>query len=124
MAGELILIVEDNATNMKLARDLLQVKGYRTLKAASAERGLELARQHTPDLILMDIQLPCLDGVGALQQLRADPATAALRVAAFTASAMSTDRARILTAGFDGYITKPINVREFLEAVRALCERT
>ncbi len=123
MASELILIVEDNEQNMKLARDLLQVKGYRTLEADTAERGLELARERTPDLILMDIQLPGMDGVSALRQLKAEPATAAIPVAAFTASAMKDDRERIVDAGFDGYLTKPINIREFLATVRALCDR-
>jgi two-component system cell cycle response regulator DivK len=123
MAGELILIVEDNEQNMKLVRDLLQVKGYRTLEAGTAERGLELARAHAPDLVLMDIQLPGMDGVSALRALRSEPATASVLVAAFTASAMKSDRERIVSAGFDAYLSKPIEVREFLASVRALCER-
>src|SRR5438105_15953657 len=88
MAGELILIVEDNEVNMKLARDVLQFKGYRTLEAGTGEEGVELARQHQPDLVLMDIQLPGIDGVMACQQLRADPSTQALKVVALTAFAM------------------------------------
>lgn len=123
MANELILIIEDNEQNMKLARDLLQVKGYRTLEAYTAERGVELAREHHPHLILMDVQLPGMDGVDAVRQLKSDPDTASILVSAFTASAMKTDRERIATAGFDAYLTKPIIVREFLEQVRALCDR-
>jgi len=123
MANELILIVEDNEQNMKLARDLLQVKGYRTLEAGTAERGIELAREQHPNLVLMDVQLPGMDGVTALKQLKADPSTSAILVAAFTASAMKSDRERIDRAGFDAYITKPIIVREFLEKIQALCER-
>ncbi len=122
MAGELILIVEDDELNLKLARDTLQVKGYRTLEANAARRGIELARQHQPDLILMDIQLPGMDGVTALKQLKADPFTAAITVAAFTASVMRDDCDRITHAGFDAYVTKPIVVREFLETIRGLCD--
>jgi CheY-like chemotaxis protein len=123
MSDKLILIVEDNEQNMKLARDLLQVKGYRTLEAGTAERGIELAREQKPNLILMDVQLPGMDGVTALKQLKADPETSAILVAAFTASAMKSDRERIDSAGFDAYITKPIIVREFVEKIQALCER-
>jgi two-component system cell cycle response regulator DivK len=123
MANELILIVEDNEQNMKLARDLLQAKGYRTLEAGTAERGLELAREHKPNLILMDIQLPGMDGVAAIKQLRADAATATIVIAAFTASAMQSDRERIVSAGFDAYVTKPIVIREFVDTIRALCDR-
>ena len=123
MANELILIVEDNEQNMKLARDLLQVKGYRILEANTAELGIELARAHLPNLILMDIQLPKMDGVTALKQLRADPATASLVIAAFTASAMKDDRDRIVGAGFNAYVTKPIIVKEFVDTIRALCDR-
>ncbi len=123
MANELVLIVEDNEQNMKLARDLLQVKGYRTLEARTAERGIELARENKPDLILLDVQLPGMDGVTALKQLKADPATASILVAAFTASVMKDDRERIVNAGFDAYLTKPIIIREFLDKIRALCDR-
>ncbi len=118
MAGELILIVEDTEKNLKLVRDLLQFKGYRTLEARTAEEGIALARAHLPDLILMDIQLPGMDGVAALQHLMAEPSTAAVPVVALTAFAMSGDRERLLDAGFKGYIAKPINVREFPEQVR------
>ena len=123
MAGELILIVEDNEKNLKLVRDLLQVKGYRTLEAGTAELAVELARGHTPRLILMDIQLPGMDGLTALGQLRADPATAKIPVIALTAFAMQDERQRFRSAGFDGYLVKPINIRELLEAVGELCER-
>src|SRR5688500_2966852 len=102
MAGELILIVEDNERNMKLARDILQVKGYRTLEAGTAEAGLELAAEHHPDLVLMDIQLPDLGGEEALARLRADPATVSIPVVALTAQAMAGDERRLLAAGFDG----------------------
>src|SRR5712691_4995269 len=123
MADELILIVEDNEKNLKLVRDLLQVKGYRTLEAETAELGIELARRHTPHLILMDIQLPGMDGMAALGQLRADPTTAKTPVIALTAFAMKDDRQRFLSAGFDGYLVKPINTRELPGVVRELCER-
>jgi CheY-like chemotaxis protein len=122
MAAELILIVEDNEKNLKLVRDLLQVKGYRTLEAGTAEQGIALARGHTPRLILMDIQLPGMDGVTALGQLKADPGTAQIPVVALTAFAMPDDRQRFHAAGFDGYLVKPINIRELLEVVRACCD--
>ena len=124
MAGELILIVEDNDKNLKLVRDLLQVKGYRTLEAGTAEEGLALATTHLPQLILMDIQLPGMDGVTAVGHLKAEPRTAAIPVVALTAFAMKDDRERFLNAGFDDYLIKPIDVREFPEQVRRYCERT
>lgn len=123
MAGELILIVEDNEKNLKLARDVLQFKGYRTLEAGTAEEGIALAQAHRPHLILMDIQLPDVDGVTALGRLRAEPDTALIQVIALTAFAMKDDRERFLKAGFDGYLVKPINVKEFPEQVRQFCER-
>lgn len=123
MAAELILIVEDNEKNLKLVRDLLQVKGYRTLEAGTAEVGIELAHRHTPQLILMDIQLPGMDGVAALGQLEADPTTAKIPVIALTAFAMKDDRERFRSAGFDGYLVKPINIRELLEVVSKFCEQ-
>ena len=118
----LILIVEDNDKNMKLVRDVLQVKGYRTLEAGSAEDGIALARAQKPDLVLMDIQLPGMNGIEALGVLRADPATAAIPVIAVTASVMQQDRNLITQAGFDAYIGKPIDLKEFLEAVRTMIE--
>jgi two-component system, cell cycle response regulator DivK len=123
MAGELILIVEDNAKNMKLVRDILQFKGYRTLEADSAAQAITLAVEHRPQLILMDIQLPDMDGVAALERLKAEPATTAIPVVALTAFAMKEDEARFLGAGFDGYLVKPINVRDFPGQVQAYCER-
>jgi len=115
-----ILIVEDNEKNMKLVRDVLQVKGYATLEAVTGEDGVRLAGEHKPDLVLMDIQLPGISGIDALKVLRADPATAAIPVIAVTASVMQQDRNQITEAGFDGYIGKPLNLKEFLDAVRAM----
>jgi CheY-like chemotaxis protein len=117
MAGELILIVEDNEKNRKLVRDVLQFKGYRTLDAETAEIGLDLAREHRPALILMDIQLPGMNGIDALGHLRADAATRHIPIIAVTASAMMHDRQKILAAGFDAYQSKPIDVKGFLELV-------
>jgi two-component system cell cycle response regulator DivK len=114
----LILIVEDNEKNLKLVRDVLQVKGYETLEAGTAEDGLRIARGHAPDLVLMDIQLPGMSGIEALKALRADPATAALPVVAITASVMQQDRQEIMRAGFDGFIEKPINLRGLLDTVQ------
>jgi two-component system cell cycle response regulator DivK len=119
-----ILIVEDNERNLKLVRDILQYNGYETLEARNAEDGLALALERRPDLILMDIQLPDLDGVTALARLRADPRTASVRVAALTAFAMSEDRQRLLAAGFDGYLEKPIDVRAFPGQVLSLLHST
>ena len=118
MAGELILIVEDNEKNRKLLRDVLQVKGYQTLETETAEEGHNLAVEHHPALILMDIQLPGIDGMTALKQLRADPITKTVPVIAITASAMSYNRQAMLAEGFDGYQSKPISVKAFLEEVR------
>jgi len=123
MANELILIVEDNEKNLKLVRDVLQYKGYQTIEAGTGEDGVRLARERGPALILMDIQLPGIDGITALGQLRADPATRAIPVIAVTASAMTQDRKKIMAAGFDGYQTKPIRVREFMGAVRGTLDR-
>ena len=114
----LILIVEDNEKNLKLVRDVLQVKGYSTVEAGTGEDGVRIAAERKPDLILMDIQLPGMNGIEALKVLRADPATAAIPVVAVTASVMQQDRNLITQAGFDGYIGKPLNLKEFLEAVR------
>jgi two-component system, cell cycle response regulator DivK len=123
MAGELILIVEDNEKNRRLVRDVLQFKGYQTIETETGEEGVELARSRQPALVLMDIQLPGIDGITALRQLRDDPTTRAIRVMAVTASAMTQDRQKILSAGFDGYQSKPINVKAFLEAVQELLAR-
>ncbi len=123
MAGELILIVEDNEKNRRLVRDVLQFKGYQTIESETGEEGVELARSRQPALVLMDIQLPGIDGITALRRLRDDPATHAIRVMAVTASAMTQDRQTILAAGFDAYQSKPINVKGFLEAVQELLAR-
>jgi two-component system, cell cycle response regulator DivK len=123
MAGELILIVEDNEKNRRLVRDVLQFKGYETIETETGEEGVELARTRHPALVLMDIQLPGMDGISALKALRQDPATRAIRVMAVTASAMTQDRQTILAAGFDAYQSKPINVKGFLEAVQELLAR-
>jgi len=112
VAGELILIVEDNERNLKLLRDVLGAHGYRIIEAGSAEDALVLARTERPELVLMDIQLPGMDGLAALRHLRATPETEATSVIAVTAFAMKDDRERILAAGFDGYLEKPVNVRE------------
>jgi two-component system cell cycle response regulator DivK len=115
-----VLIVEDNQKNMKLVRDVLQAKGYGTLEAASGETAVQFAKQHQPDLVLMDIQLPGISGIEALKQLRADPQTAGIPVAALTASVTSADRSAIKEAGFDAFISKPINLKEFLDTVKRL----
>ena len=113
----LILIVEDNEKNMKLVRDVLQVKGYATLEAGTAEDGIRLANERKPDLVLMDIQLPGMNGIEALGVLRGDPSTASIPVIAVTASVMQQDRKLSTEAGFDAYIGKPINLKEFLATV-------
>src|SRR5438105_1110697 len=100
MAEEMILIVEDNEKNLKLARDVLRFNGFQTLEATTAEDGIVLAQRHHPDLILMDIQLPGISGLTALERLRADPVTAPIPVMALTAFAMKDDRRRLLSAGF------------------------
>jgi two-component system, cell cycle response regulator DivK len=120
----LILIIEDNEKNMKLARDVLQVKGYATLEALTGEEGVKLAIEQKPDLVLMDIQLPGINGIEALRILRANPHTAAIPVIAVTASVMQQDRKQIMEAGFDAYVGKPIDLKEFLDAVRKALGRT
>jgi two-component system, cell cycle response regulator DivK len=121
VAGERILVVEDNEKNMKLFRDVLQAKGYVPLEATSGERAVELATEHVPDLILMDVQLPGMDGIEALGHIRADERTASIPVVALTAQAMAGDRERFLESGFDGYISKPVDVLEFIETVSRYC---
>jgi CheY-like chemotaxis protein len=114
MANELILIIEDNEKNRKLVRDVLQVKGYKTIESETAEEGLKLALEKSPALVLMDIQLPGMDGITALKQLRANPQTKGIPVIAVTASAMTNNRQAMLAEGFDGYQSKPISVKDFL----------
>jgi two-component system cell cycle response regulator DivK len=120
-SGHLILIVEDNEKNLKLARDVLRFNDFRTVEATSGEDALLMAREHLPDLVLMDIALPGIDGVEAARQLGAAPETAAIPIVALTASVMETDRARFVDAGFAGLIAKPINVLRFPEQVLAYC---
>ena len=121
MADGLVLIIEDNERNLKLARDLLQVHGFRTIEAMDATSGIALAMRSRPDVILMDIQLPDIDGVTALQRLRADARTAAIPVIALTAYAVAGDRRRFLNVGFDDYIAKPLDVSKFPEQVGVHC---
>jgi len=123
MAGERVLVVEDNEKNMKLFRDLLQAIGYTPLEANTGEDAIEVALAEQPALVLMDVQLPGIDGVEALTRLREDERTAAIPVLALTAQAMSGDRERFLEAGFDGYLSKPIDVGELLRTVKEHCER-
>ena len=118
MAHELILIVDDNEQNRKLARDVLEFAGFRTLEAAGGVESLSLAVEHRPDLILMDIRMPDMKGPEVLRKLREDERLAAIRVVALTSSTMKGDRERFLADGFDGYLEKPIRVREFPEQVR------
>lgn len=118
-----VLVVEDNALNLKLVRDVLGHAGYRVLEAGDAERGLTLAREERPDLILMDIQLPGIDGVEALRRLRSDHSTSAIPVVALTALAMKEDRERFMTAGFDGYLEKPLSVPSLAGQVSELIRR-
>jgi two-component system, cell cycle response regulator DivK len=122
MAGERVLVVEDNEKNMKLFRDVLQATGYETLEAATGEQAVELARANEPALVLMDVQLPGIDGIETLARLRSDSRTASIPVLALTAQAMHGDRERFLTAGFDGYLSKPVNVVVLINAVREQCE--
>ena len=112
-----ILIVEDNDKNLKLVRDVLQFKGYRTVEATTAGEGLRLARERQPILILMDIQLPDFDGITALLRLREDPVTREIPVIAVSASAMPDEQHRILASGFNAYITKPIEVKSFVQTI-------
>ena len=119
--GRLILIVEDNERNMKLARDVLQFHGFRTVETTSGEDGVIMARQNHPDLILMDISLPGIDGVEATRQLKGEPSTADIPIVALTASVLQADRARFDEAGFVGFIAKPIDVLAFPQQVLGYC---
>jgi two-component system, cell cycle response regulator DivK len=113
-----ILVVEDNERNLKLLRDVLEYAGYDVRTARTAEDGISVAASEPPDLVLMDLQLPGIDGMEALRRLRGSPLTASIPVVAVTAQAMKHDRERALEAGFDGYVEKPISVREFPDQVR------
>jgi two-component system, cell cycle response regulator DivK len=120
VANELILIVEDNPKNLKLVRDVLQVRGYRTIEGGTGEEGVQLAREQQPALVLIDIHLPGISGVEAFRELRADPTTRAIPVIAVTASVMAQERQKVMAAGFDGFQGKPISVRELLETIRQI----
>ncbi|GAC1696217.1 MAG: response regulator [Candidatus Limnocylindrales bacterium] len=122
MANELILIVEDNEKNLKLTRDVLRFHGFRTIEAPDGETGVRLAAEQLPQLILMDIQMPGIDGIEALRRIRADEATAGITTVALTASVMSGDRERFDAAGFDGFIAKPIDIKTFPNQVRSHLE--
>jgi two-component system cell cycle response regulator DivK len=119
--GERVLIVEDNDRNRELIRDILDFHGFELLEASNATDAIALAIGDRPDVVLMDIQLPDLDGNAALRQLRTNPKTADIRVVALTAFAMKGDRQRFLTAGFDGYLEKPVDVRTLAAQVRSYC---
>jgi len=119
---KVVLIVEDNDKNMKLARDVLQAKGYATIEAVTGEDGVRLARERNPDVVLMDIRLPGISGIEALAALRADPKTSSIPVVALTASVTPTDRTHITQAGFDAFLAKPMVLREFVETVKRLVE--
>jgi len=113
-----VLVIEDNAANMKLAVFLLEQKGHEVLKATDAEEGMRLAHQRLPALVLMDLQLPGMDGLAATRLLKADPATRAIKIVALTALAMVGDRERIEAAGCDAYVAKPLSYKQLLEVVR------
>jgi two-component system, cell cycle response regulator DivK len=123
MTGNRILVVEDNERNLKLVRDVLQYAGYDVIAASSGEQGVALAKERVPDLVLMDLQLPTMDGTEALRLLRNDPLTREIPVVAVTAFAMKDDRERALDAGFDSYIEKPISVRTLPDQVRRFLDR-
>lgn len=114
-----VLLVEDNEKNMKLLRDVLTAKGYAVLEATSGEQAVALALADGPQLVLMDVQLPGIDGVEALRRVRADARAAGIPVLALTAQAMEGDRDRFLAAGFDGYLSKPVDIVELLATVAA-----
>jgi two-component system cell cycle response regulator DivK len=113
-----ILIVEDNEKNMKLVRDILRHQGHATLEAVTGTDGVRLALEERPDLVLMDIQLPDIDGIEALGQIRADRSLDAMPVLAVSASVMPDDQQKIISSGFDAFITKPINLKQFQETVK------
>jgi two-component system cell cycle response regulator DivK len=117
VTGARVLLVEDNEKNMKLFRDVLLAAGYEILEATTGRKAVELASEHVPDLVLMDVRLPDMDGVETLRRLRADERTASIPVLALTAQAMEGDRERFLAAGFDGYLSKPVDILALVEAV-------
>jgi len=121
MADELVLIVDDNERNLRLARDVLRFAGFRTVEATTGSEGLASAIEEQPDVILMDIRLPDMDGTEAARRLKDDPRTALIPVVALTSLAMKGDREWFLASGFDGYLEKPISVRELPDQVRSFC---
>ena len=124
VSEELILIVDDNEMNVKLARDVLRFAGFRTLEAGTGGEGVSLATEHLPDVVLMDVRLPDMSGTTAVRELKDNPRTAQIPIVAVTSFAMKGDRERFLSEGFDGYLEKPISVKEFPEQVRSFCRRT
>jgi two-component system cell cycle response regulator DivK len=118
-----ILIVEDNEQNRTLLKDVLEYHGYRVIEAANGGDGVAHAREHLPDLILLDIQMPVMNGFAAIQALRDDPATRGIRVIALTSFAMKGDREKIMAAGFQGYLAKPIDTRELPKMVAGFMEK-
>jgi two-component system cell cycle response regulator DivK len=116
-----VLVVDDNEKNMRLARDVLRFAGFQTLEATTGGESISLAHEHLPDVILMDIRLPDMDGTEAARQLKEDARTAGIPIVALTSFAMKGDREWFLAASFDGYLEKPISVREFPEQVRGYC---
>src|SRR5262249_52909760 len=123
VSDELVLIVDDNEKNMRLARDVLRLGGFRTVEATTGGESITLAAEHLPDVILMDIRLPDMDGTAAAQRIKHDPRAADIPIGALTSLAMKGDREALLGAGFDGYLEKPISVREFPEQVRSFAKR-
>ncbi len=121
MAGELILVVDDNERNLRLARDVLQFAGFRVVEAAGGSEGIAAALEYLPDVILMDIRLPDIDGTEVVRMIRSDPRISEIPVVALTSLAMKGDREWFLQHGFDGYLEKPISVRELPDQVRAFC---
>ena len=121
--GRVILIVEDDPRNLKLIRDLLQIRGYTTLEATDGKQGVDMARAKMPDLILMDIQMPVMNGFEATNILKADPVTKSITIVALTAFAMQGDREKCMEAGFNDYITKPLDTRAFMTKVKEYLEK-
>lgn len=115
--SKVILIVDDEPLNMKLFRDLLQVNGYATLEAINGKQGVKMAREKQPDLILMDIQMPVMDGFEATRILKSDPVTTSIPIIALTSAVMPADREKAVQAGFDSFMSKPIDIHDFLEKV-------
>jgi CheY-like chemotaxis protein len=124
MEEKTVLIIDNNPKNLKLARDVIQRTGVKIIEAENGELGIELARKHLPDLILMDIQLPGMDGKEATAILKKDEKTKNILIVAVTSFAMEGDREEILAAGCDGYISKPFHIRHFVETVESFLEKS